>query len=204
MSKLLSAVNISTVASGVATRAKGALYGLKSGREGEAPSWAGRGANITTFDLSTPITDKSYWSDRYVLCELTIENADGERLVLSDAVAAVSRQKNVVTTQMVGMDGTVKEYINSGDYSINLVIGVSAKDGDAIVDEYPSDALRELVGFLEASTALSVYSEFLDVFDINSIVVKSFAVSQDTASNYQSVSVSAVSDEEYDLYSTDY
>lgn len=204
MSKLLNTISISTIASGAATRAKGALYGLKSARSGEAPSWEGRGAQITTFDLSTPITDKSYWSDRYVLCELTIENTEGERIVLSDAVAAVSRRKDIVMTQMVGMDGTVKEYINNGDYDINIVVGVSAKDGDAIVDEYPSDALRELVGFLEASTALSVYSEFLDVFDINSIVVKSFSVSQDTASNYQSVSISAVSDEEYDLYSMDY
>lgn len=200
----MNTISLSTIASGVATRAKGALYGLKSARSGEAPSWDGRGTALTTFDLSSPITDKSYWSDRYVLCELTIENTDGERIVMSDVVAAVSRRKNIVSTQMVGMDGTVKEYINNGDYDINIVVGVSAKDGDAIVDEYPSDALRELTGFLEASTALSVYSEFLDVFDISSIVVTSYAVSQDTASNYQSVSISAVSDEEYDLYSMDY
>ena len=192
------------IAAGAATQAKGALYRFKPSRTGQSPSWDGRENSITPLDLKSPITDKSFWEGRYALCELTFENSKGERLVMNDAVVAISRSKNIVTTQMVGMNGTVKEYINDGDYSLNIVVGVAAVKDGVIVDEYPADGLRELRAFLDDNEALSVHSEFLDVFDINSIVVKSFSVSQDTASNYQSVSISAVSDEEYNIYSTDY
>lgn len=201
---MLSPVSFMFVAAGAAIQAKGALYRFNPSRTGQSPSWDGRENGITPRDLTSPITDKSFWEGRYALCELTFENSKGERLVMNDAVVAISRSKNIVTTQMVGMNGTVKEYINDGDYSLNIVVGVAAVRDGVIVDEYPADGLRELRAFLDDNEALSVHSEFLDVFDINSIVVKSFSVSQDTASNYQSVSISAVSDEEYNIYSTDY
>ena len=201
---MLSPVSFMFIAAGAAIQAKGALYRFKPSRTGQSPNWDGRENDITTRNLTSPITDKSFWEGRYALCELTFENSKGERLVMNDAVVAISRAKNIVSTQMVGMNGTVKEYINDGDYSLNIVVGVAAVRDGVIVDEYPTEGLRELRSFLDSAEALSVHSEFLEVFDISSIVVKSFSVSQDTASNYQSVSISAVSDEEYNIYSTDY
>lgn len=192
------------VAAGAATQAKGLLYRMQPSRTGEAPNWDGRGGVITTRDLPTPITDKSYWEGRYVLCELTLRTQDNKTLVINDAVCAVSRAKNIVTTQMVGMDGTVKEYINDGDYQLNIVVGVVAVRNGVIVDEYPEDGLRELRAFLDEKAAISVQSSFLEIFDIGNIVIKSFSVTQDTASNYQSVSISAMSDGEYNVYSTEY
>jgi hypothetical protein len=200
----LSPVSFQFVAAGAAIQAKGALYRFKPSRTGQSPSWDGRKNSISPFEIKSPITDKSFWSGRYALCELIFENSKGKRLVMNDAIVAISRSKNIVTTQLVGMNGTVKEYINDGDYSLNIIVGVAAVRDGVIVDEYPADGLRELRAFLDDNEALDVYSEFLDVFDINSIVVKSFSVSQDTASNYQSVSISAVSDKEYNIYSTDY
>ena len=108
-------ISFKFVAAGAATQAKGLLYRFKPAREGEAPDWNGRGGIITPHEVSSPITDKSYWEGRYALCELTLRKQDGQTLVINDAVCAVSRAKNIVTTQMVGMDGTVKEYINEGD-----------------------------------------------------------------------------------------
>ena len=201
---MLSPVSYTFIAASAAVQAKGALYRFKPSRTGQNPSWDGRENNITPHDLTSPITDKSFWEGRYALCELTFENSKGERLVMNDAIVAISRSKNIVSTQMVGMNGTVKEYINDGDYNLNIVVGVAAVRDGVIVDEYPADNLRELRTFLDNNEALSVHSEFLDVFDINSLVVKSFSVSQDTASNYQSVNISAVSDEEYNIYSTEY
>lgn len=200
----LTTKNYLFVASGMATQGKGVLYRFKPSRTGQSPSWEGRENSITPRDLTSPITDKSFWEGRYALCELTFENSKGERLVMNDAIVAISRAKNIVSTQMVGMNGTVKEYINDGDYNLNIVVGVAAMRDGVIVDEYPTEGLRELRRFLDDNEALSVHSEFLDVFDINSIVVKSFSVSQDTASNYQSVSISALSDEDYEIYSTEY
>lgn len=197
-------ISFKFVAAGAATQAKGLLYRFKPAREGEAPDWNGRGGIITPHEVSGPITDKSYWEGRYALCELTLRKQDGQTLVVNDAVCAVSRAKNIVTTQMVGMDGTVKEYINEGDCQINIVVGVAAVRGGVIVDEYPEDGLRELRAFFDEKAAIDVHSVFLEIFDIGSIVIKSFSVSQDTASNYQSVSISALSDGDYNVYSTEY
>ncbi len=200
----LSPISFQFVAAGAAIQAKGSLYRFKPSRTGESPSWDGRENSITTHEVTSPITDKSYWEGRYALCELTFENSKGERLVMNDAVVAISRSRNIVSTQMVGLNGTVKEYINDGDYSVNIVVGVAAVRDGKIVDEYPAEGLRELRKFLEGNEALNVYSEFLNIFEIDRIVVKSFSVSQETASNYQSVSIGAVSDEEYNIYSTEY
>lgn len=197
-------ISFQFVAAGATTQAKGLLYRFKPSRTGEGPSWDGRGNDITTNELSSPITDKSYWEGRYALCELTLENSQGKRLVMNDAIVAISRSKNIVSTQMVGMNGTVKEYINDGDYSVNIAVGIAAVRDGKIVDEYPTEGLRELREFLDGNEAIEVHSEFLSIFEIDRIVIKSFSVSQDTASNYQSVSITAVSDEEYNIYSTEY
>lgn len=201
---MFSPISYQFIAAGAATQAKGLLYRMKPSRNGQGPSWEGNGENLTTNEMTSPITDKSFWEGRYALCELTLENDSGERLVINDAVVGLSQAKNIVTTQIVGMKGSVKEYVNEGDYSLNIVVGIVAVRDGKIVDDYPEDGLRELRSFLKEETALSIHSEFLDIFDINKIVVKSFSVAQATESNYQSVSISAISDEEYNVYSTDY
>lgn len=180
------------------------LVRFKQGRHGEAPSWEGRGNDITTQETGVPITDKGWWAGRWALCELTLEREDGSRLTLADAVAAVSREKRIVSTALTGRDGTVKEYINDGDWAVNIVAGVQAVRDGVIADEWPGDELRELMKYLDEPGALRVHSAFLDIFGITRIVVKSRSVTQTTEQNYQAVSISAVSDEEHDIYSDEY
>ena len=138
------------------------------------------------------------------MCELTLETEDGVRVTLADAVAAVNRENRIVSTGLVGRDGTVKEYINAGDWAINIVIGLQSVEGGMIRDEWPGEELRELRKILEGKEALKVHSEFLDVFGISRMVVKSYSAQQMTESNYQVVSISAVSDEDYEIFSDDY
>lgn len=203
---MLLPISFQFVAAGAAIQAKGALYKFHPSRTNEAPSWDGRGRELVKNDVATPITPISFWQGRYALCTLTFSDTQNanNKLVMNDAIIAISRSKNIVTTQMVGMDGTVKEYISMGDYNLNIVVGVVAVKDGVIVDEYPKDGLETLRGFFDMNRTLKVESEFLKIFDINQIVIKSFSVSQDTASNYQSVSLSAVSDEEYNVYSNEY
>lgn len=194
-------VSFSFIAAGIANQTVGSLYGLKPLQTVVPVTWEGDRNTMTTQKVGVPITDKSYWSDRYVYCELTFENEKGVQLVMTDAVVSISRARNIVCTQMVGKDGTVKEYINEGDYELSIIVGIVAVENGFIVDKYPEDGIRQVKAFLDRKTALGVHSEFLDLFDINSIVVKSFQVTQDTASNYQVINISAVSDDEYNIYS---
>lgn len=177
------------------------------GRKGESPGWEGRGEAINAQDRGVPITDRAWWEGRYVLCPLKLraQTESGTLEVeLPDAVAAVSRENRIVSTALVGRDGTVKEYINAGDWAVNLVVGVQAVRDGVIADEYPGDELRTLRQLLDTKTAIEVHSEFLAIFDITKIVIKSYAATQMTEANYQAVSISAVSDEDYEIYSNEY
>lgn len=183
------------------------LVRFGEGRKGEAPSWEGRGEPITTGAAGIPITDREYWEGRYVLCpvRLRAQTESGTlELELPDAVAAVSRERQIVSTALTGRDGTVKEYINEGDWAVNLVVGVQAVENGEILDDYPSEALRELRRLLDVKAAIEVQSEFLAIFDITKIVIKSYGATQMTEANYQALTISAVSDEDYEIFSNEY
>lgn len=192
------------MAASAATQLKGYLYRFKPARTSASPSWDGAGGTMQTEEVASPYTDKSFWADRYALCELTFRKESGEELTMNDAIAAISKRKNIVTTQLVGMDGTVKEYINDGDYGINLIVGVQAIKDGKIVDEYPSDGITQLRQFFDVKEAIYVHSEFLEIFDISKVVVQDFSVTQSTESNYQPIELSLLSDGDYNVYSTDY
>lgn len=119
-------------------------------------------------------------------------------------MAAVSRERRIVSTALTGRDGTVKEYINEGDWAVNLVVGVQAVENGEILDDYPSEALRELRRLLDVKAAIEVQSEFLAIFDITKIVIKSYGATQMTEANYQALTISAVSDEDYEIFSNEY
>lgn len=183
------------------------LVRFKQGRQGEAPSWEGRGEAISESGAGVPLTDRGWWEGRYVLCpvHLRAETESGAvEAELVDAVAAVSRERRIVSTALTGRDGTVKEYINEGDWTVNLVVGLQATESGRILDEYPSEALRELRKILDVKDRVEVASEFLKIFDITHIVIKSYSATQTTEQNYQAVSISAVSDEAVEIYSNEY
>ena len=159
---------------------------------------------VTMREVGRPITDPAVWEGRWVLCPLRLELETGEGLTFADAVAAVSREHRIVSTALVGRDGTVKEYINAGDWSVSLVLGLQAESGGMITDEWPGDELRTLRKLLEAKETLRVHSEFLDALNIGRLVIKSYKVPQMTEANYQVAEISAVSDEDYEIFSNDY
>ncbi len=159
---------------------------------------------MTTGDVSAPLTNLSQWKEWAQLTTLTFEKPNKERLVMNDALVAISRKKNIVSTPLTGRTGTVKEHVNAEDYQLNIVVGVQAVRNGLIVDEYPADGIKTLRKFFDIDEAIGVYSEFLDIFDIDHIVITGFSLTQSTESNYQAISVSAISDTEYDIYSEEY
>lgn len=159
---------------------------------------------ITGHKVGQPITDPEYWEGRWVLCPLRLERENGEGLTFADAVAAASREHRIVCTALTGRDGTVKEYINAGDWAVNIVLGLQSTEGGTIADEWPDNEVREVCKLLDCGETLRVHSEFLDALNIGRLVIRSYSLRQMTESNYQVVEISAVSDEDYEIFSKEY
>lgn len=198
-------ISFKFVAVGLAQQAKGLVYRFKPGRTAPSPNWNNEdGAVVQGHDVASPYTAPHFWQDRYALCLLTFEKDSGERLVMNDAVVAITRSKNIVSTALAGMDGTVKEYINMDDYQIRIAVGVQAQRDGVLVDEYPEDGIRQLRSFFDVNEAINVQSAFLDIFDIDRIVITGFSLVQSTESNCQDIEINALSDGDYNVYSTEY
>lgn len=185
------------------TAGKVMLYRFPGSGKG-AHSYNKEGREFASSPVGVPITDPTDWLGAYTLCPLLLRLEDGAELSIPDAVVAMTRTKNIVTTQVVGMVGTVKEYISDGDFDINIAVGIQGVEDGKIANVYPEEGLRELRKFLEIDKPISVQSAFFDLFEINRLVIKSYSLTQGTESNYQELTISALSDNEYNVFSTDY
>ena len=88
---------------------------------------------------------------------------------------------------------------------MNISLGLVAVDENGKqIDQYPEQAVALLRRALEVDAALTVSSLFLDLFEINKIVVTGFSAKQMTYSNQQTIEVTAISDTDYVIQSTDY
>lgn len=146
-----------------------------------------------------------YWLGRTVLTDMVVNVPDMGLLHIPDVAINVSLQKEIVKTALVGRKGTIKEYITQGDYQITMSVGVAAiNDRNELIDQYPEQAMSMLRKVLETDTALEVGSAFLDIFEISRIVVTNFSVKQMTYANRQVVEITALSDSDYVIESTDY
>ena len=194
---------LSTVLPISITAGKVMLYRFP-GRGKGAHSYNKEGREFAPSPVGVPITDPADWLGAYAICPLLLRLEDGTELSIPDAVVAMTRTKQIVTTQVVGMVGTVKEYISDGDFDINIAVGIQGVEDGKVANVYPKEGLRELRKFLEVDKPISVQSAFFDLFEINRLVVKSYSLTQATESNYQELSISALSDNEYNVFSTDY
>lgn len=148
---------------------------------------------------------EDYWLGRNVLTDLVIRVPEKGVLTIPDVTINVSKQKEIVKTALVGRSGTIKEYITDGDFQLEISVGIVAVDDkNEIVDQYPESAMNTLNEILSENKSLEVSSVFLDVFGINKIVVTGFSAAQMTYANRQVVDISALSDDDYIIQSTDY
>lgn len=194
---------LSTVLPISITAGKVMLYRFPGSAKG-AHSYNKEGREFAPSPVGVPITDPADWLGAYTLCPLLLRLEDGTELSIPDAVVAMTRTKNIVTTQVVGMSGTVKEYISDGDFDINIAVGIQGVEDGKVANIYPEEGLRELRKFLEVDKPISVQSAFFDLFEINRLVIKSYSLTQGTESNYQELTISALSDNEYNVFSSDY
>jgi hypothetical protein len=130
----------------------------------------------------------------------------GKRIELPECLITINQDKYIVTTPMQGRDGTIKEYISDGDYTISIDAAVCSYAANAIFEldtskshAYPSDKIKELMYFLKAKDTIEVQSDFLAFYGVDSVVIKSFGMVQETHSNRQSFNIQLLSDTAYEI-----
>jgi Domain of unknown function (DUF6046) len=116
-------------------------------------------------------------------------------LELGTVLVDVQMTKNIITTAINGMNGTVKEYIADGDYEVSLR-GALVNAGF----DYPRDLVKKFLDLVKAKVSLKVTSEYLGLFPIHNLVVKSYSMPQvEGQCNTQLFEISALSDNPVEL-----
>lgn len=112
------------------------------------------------------------------------------RIDLEGILISVSLPRNVVKTQIVGRDGSVKEYIGEGDAAVTINGIITGLNG-----QYPTNAVSQLFQVITAPVAVDVVSPYLQLLGIYSIVFEDRDLEQKEGSySYQTFTLNAVSD----------
>lgn len=91
------------------------------------------------------------------------------------ALFDINQYKNIVKTEIAGANtGSVKEYIGLSDYNINIKGSIVDNLADGSFDE----KVKLLIDYCEAPTQLNVTGDFLDYFDIKTLVIESYKITQ--------------------------
>ena len=123
----------------------------------------------------------------------------GEQFVFpNEPLISMSIAKTIVETATVGKErkGTVKEYINTEDYVLNIR-GVCVNPD--YPDEYPTEQVQELQRFFEINDSVEVENNlFLELFGIKNLVLKNIEWNEMAGQQgLQVYTVNAVSDSDF-------
>lgn len=115
-----------------------------------------------------------------------------KNILLETLIITVEKTRNIVKNSVFGLDGTVKEFITSGDYIINIT-GTIASDNKWL---YPEEELRTFVDLCNVEDSVSISNDYLNkIYNINNIVIESFSFAQsERFSNIVSYSLNCLSD----------
>jgi hypothetical protein len=117
------------------------------------------------------------------------------RLSFESILVSVTFPRNIVKTEIVGRDGTVKEYIGEGDAQISFRGVVTGGNG-----HYPGEQVAELLKVIQAPVTIPVYSRHLQYMGIDSVVFEDRSFEQEEGSySYQVFSLNAISDIPHEL-----
>jgi hypothetical protein len=119
-------------------------------------------------------------------------------IVLDCVLFDVAQSKTIITTPIQGFNGTVKEFISDGDYTLNIK-GVINGTKNGV---YPLTQAKNLFEGLKANIEIEVVSWYLnELFGITHIVITDFQLNQlqgnQTAVSYE---IQAISDKPIELY----
>ena len=121
--------------------------------------------------LGTPVYDDiTFPSGSFI--DKDGNTVDYDELQLQSAVVSVNLEKNIVETQVSGRNGTIKEYISDGDYSISIDAKITE-----LFNVIPFDQMERWRRIAGAPESISIISKFLNnIFDIFNVIITRFTI----------------------------
>ncbi|MFR9622441.1 MAG: DUF6046 domain-containing protein [Rikenellaceae bacterium] len=119
-----------------------------------------------------------------------------EGVTLDAVQLVVDRAKTIVRTQVEGIEGSIKEYVTNGDYSINLT-AILAPDLQGVI---PAETfLGKIIELEKVPEAVSVLSKYLlTQFEVQNVVIENIRVEPYDSNSYR-LTMAMVSDTQADL-----
>lgn len=150
--------------------------------------------------LGTPIYDNLIIEDGSYISNNN-QTVEYEGVILNTVLISVSQTKNVVKTAINGRNGTIKEFVSSGDYNIS-VGGLFTSDSPII---YPEKEVLILNNIFSVPDSLKVTSKYLNRLGIYEIVIEDFSLRQKTGYyNVQEFTFRAISEVPLEIRKEDY
>lgn len=139
--------------------------------------------------LGTPVLiDLTFQAGSYTDENNALQSFD--QIILQTVLITLGQTKNIVKTEIQGRPGTVKEYIGLGDYTLNINGIITGTNGS-----YPKDQVAALKNMLVAPVPIKVTSWFIQLWDINNIVIDDFNINPEEGGySYQPFTIDASSD----------
>jgi hypothetical protein len=112
-------------------------------------------------------------------------------LEIDTVLMEINMSKTIIKTSISGRNGTIKEYINDGDYIINIQGRFSLK-----TLTYPESSVNRLIKICQVPDAIPVTSDFLTMYGINEMVIEDFKLPQERGlRNEQSFELTCISEQ---------
>lgn len=141
---------------------------------------------VATSYLGTPVFDQ---------VELWDEDEPGSAIVLPLALVDVAKRKLIHKTKIQGRPGTVKEYISDDDWHV-VIRGTLVSSHK---DRYPEE-MAKLRDLLKKKKPLAIHSQFLELWEINTVVVEYHRLPQERGRmSMQYFEIVCASDEPFEL-----
>lgn len=114
----------------------------------------------------------------------------------NEPIISISGQNTIVKTVLTGVKGSVKELINTDDYSIKIQGIIVNESGD----DLPEDMIRQIRNICEKRESVTISNRLLTLFDIHQVAIESFTFPGiEGYQNCQAYEISCVSDWPLDL-----
>jgi hypothetical protein len=170
------------------------LINVKIHDESKSPYVINAGQTQDTSDfvskLGTAVYSNVIFNKGQVLNDFGFTIATWNDFRIDDVILQVSQGKKIVTTEIQGRDGTVKEYIGMDDFQVTINGRLNGAYG-----VNPKSETKQLKAILDAGQPLAITSWWLQNLGITDIVVTGYSFAQ-TEGEYstQYFTINAISD----------